>query len=123
MNLKLIDVIIAISWTGTLDTFNGEANFSHASVKEIGLVVSVIIVVITTSIMSLVEMYNHLMTPSSSIVNIFASTSTGPPLVKNRCIKNVKTSSTSIIISPVKMNTTQRLASFKMTSKQPNKSE
>src|SRR5699024_6724780 len=123
MNLKLSDVIIAISWTGTLNTVNGEANFSNASVKEIGLLVSGTSVVITTSAMSLVEVYNPFRTTSSSIVNIFASTSTGPPLIKNRCIKNVKTSSTRIIFSPFKTNITPSFASFKMTSTNPIKSK
>src|SRR5699024_1031646 len=49
MNLNEIDIIIAISWTGTLMLLSGLHSFSIASVSSIGLVVRVISVVMITN--------------------------------------------------------------------------
>ena len=87
MNLKAMDIIMAISWTGTLMTCKGEKSFSSASLILRGVVVSVRSTLVDTiRNISLIAIIAARLNPYPVIVIIFQENKTSPCLIVNTLI-------------------------------------
>ncbi len=100
MNRRAMDIIMAISCTGTLMTFKKPSPFSRPSVRSFGVVVRVIRLEPMMSKIRRTAMRAARLNPSQVMAMLSVNCIMGVPLVRNRLKDTLKSSSNTMAFKP-----------------------